>query len=152
MNIAVNLSPDQSEQAIYNAARNNNLPDAISKIITAQSGHETAGWTSNVYLSDNNAFGYGYDGAGNYYAYESVEDSVSDLVGWLTRHVPNFQDITDPDIYAASLKSKGYYGDTQTNYAAGIERWFNDNLTETGAGIGVAAIVGIVLIYILFKR
>jgi hypothetical protein len=152
MSVAANLTPDQSQQVIYNAARNNGLPDAISKIITAQSGHETGGWDSNVYLTDNNAFGYGYDGAGNYYAYNSVEDSVQDVVGWLSRHVPNFQTITDPDVYAQSLKNSGYYGDTETNYAAGIERWFNDNLTYTTAGIGVAAIVGIILLFIVFRK
>jgi flagellum-specific peptidoglycan hydrolase FlgJ len=153
MDTAATLTPDQAQQVIYNTlAVSYGLPDAISKIITAQSGHETAGWTSNVYNQDNNCFGFGYDGAGNYYAYNDIEASVQDVVNWLSVHVPGFASMTDPTAYAQALSDAGYYTDSVSNYANGIINYFNNNLTPTTAGIGVAAIVGIgLLLWFMFK-
>jgi hypothetical protein len=153
MDTAASLTPDQAQQVIYDTLRTSyGLPDTISKLITAQSGHETAGWTSNVYQTLNNCFGFGYTGGGNYYAYNSIEDSVSDLVNWLSNNAPGFQNITDADTYAMALKNGGYYTDTESNYAAGIQNWFNNNL-QLAAGIGVAGIVaiGLLLFFILKK-
>ena len=153
MDTAATLTPDQAQQVIYDTLRQSyGLPDTISKLITAQSGHETAGWTSNVYQTLNNCFGFGYTGGGNYYAYNSIEDSVSDLVNWLSNNAPGFQNITDADAYATALKNGGYYTDTESNYAAGIQNWFNNNL-QLAAGIGVAGIVaiGLLLFFILKK-
>lgn len=153
MDIAASLTPDQAQQVIYDTLRTSyGLGDTISKIITAQSGHETAGWTSNVYKTLNNCFGFGYSGGGAYYGYNSIEDSVSDVVNWLSNNVPDFQNITDPDSYATALKNAGYYTDTESNYASGIENWIDNNLQLT-AGISVAALVGIALVlYLLFKK
>ena len=112
MNQAVNITPGQAQQIIYDRLRSfYGLPDPVSKIIVGQSGHETAGWTSNVYLTDNNLFGYGYDGAGNYTYYPNgIEDSINDLVGWLDRHTPGYETLTDPGEYAALIKGSGYTG------------------------------------------
>ncbi len=153
MDTAANLTPDQAQQAIYNFLRTGyNLPDTISKIITAQSGHETAGWTSNVYTTLNNCFGFGYSGGGNYYGYNSIEDSVSDLVNWVSANIPDFQTITDPTAYAQALHDHGYYTDTVSNYANGIINYFDDNL-QIAAGISVAALVGIgLLLWFVFKK
>jgi hypothetical protein len=153
MNTAQNTTPAQAQQIIYNFLRTAyGLPDAISKIITAQSGHETAGWTSNVYTTFNNAFGYGFTGGGNYYGYNSIEDSVSDVVNWLSNNVPGFQNLTDPDQYATAIRAKGYYTDTESNYAQGIWDYLNDNL-QLVAGVSVAALVGIgLLIFILIQK
>jgi hypothetical protein len=151
MSVAANVTPDQAQEIIYSFLRNSyGLGDQVSKIITAQSGHETAGWTSNVYESLNNCFGYGYSG-GTYYGYNSIEDSVTDLVNWLSTHVTDFQNITDPDVYAQALKDNSYYTDTETNYAAGIARWFNNNLALSAA-IGVGGILIISLIIFLLVR
>jgi Mannosyl-glycoprotein endo-beta-N-acetylglucosaminidase len=153
MNTAANTTADQAQQIIYNFLRNSyGLGDTIAKIITAQSGHETAGWTSNVYKTLNNCFGFGYTGGGNYYGYSSIEDSVSDVVNWLSNNVPDFQNITDADTYATALKNAGYYTDTESNYASGIENWINNNL-QLAAGISVAALVGIGLVlWLLLKK
>jgi hypothetical protein len=153
MNVAIDTSPEQAQQIIYNYLRANyGLPDAISKIITAQSGHETTGWTSNVYRTDNNCFGYGYTGGGNYYFYNSIEDSVDDVVGWLDRHVPGYEYITDGDDYAAAIRARGYFTDNLSTYQNGIARWYNDNL-QLAAGVGVAALVGLgLLLYFVLKK
>jgi hypothetical protein len=152
--IASNVTPDQAQKIIYNYLRSNYvLPDPISKIITAQSGHETNGWTSHIWLTDNNGFGYGYQGNGIYYNYPSIQDSVDDLAGWLGRHVPGYENFTDPDQYAQALKDAGYYTDAESNYSAGISRWFNNNL-QMVAGGSVAVVVGIILVvwFIIQKR
>jgi flagellum-specific peptidoglycan hydrolase FlgJ len=148
---AASMTPDQAQQYIYDFLRTNyGLPDAISKLIVAQSGHETAGWTSNIYQTYNNAFGYGVDGSGSVTGYNSVDESIEDVVNWLSSHIPNFQAITDPDIYAQALQSAGYYTDAESNYAQGIWDYLNNNL-QLVAGVSVAAVVGIgLLVYILF--
>lgn len=153
MNTAQNTTPAQAQEVIYTFLRTAyGLPDQISKIITAQSGHETAGWTSNVFLTLNNAFGFGYTGGGAYYGYNSIEDSVSDVVNWLSNNVPGFQNITDPDQYAAAIQAKGYFTDNLSTYENGIENWFNANLA-LGAGIGIGGVVlAAIVIYFLTKK
>lgn len=153
MNTSTNTTPAQAQQIIYSFLRTAyNLPDQISKIITAQSGHETAGWTSNVYLTLDNAFGFGYTGGGNYYAYNSIEDSVSDVVNWLSNNVPGFQNITDPDVYATAIRAKGYFTDNLSTYENGLQNWFNSDLA-LGAGIGVGGVLVLsVLIYFMIKK
>ena len=157
MSFAIDLTPDQSEQIIYNVLRGAGLTDVASKIITGQSGHETNGWTSNVWISDNNGFGMGYDGTGNYWAFNSVEDSVSALLGWIggkqsAGTFPDLSTITDETQYATLLKSNGYYTDSVSNYAAGIQRWFNDNLSLV-AGVGAGAlVVAAFVFYFIFKK
>lgn len=156
MSLAVTLSPDLAQQVIYKQLRSDNIPDPLSKLVTAQSGHETAGWTSNVFKTDNNAFGYGYNGS-SYKYYDSVEESAHELSLYLNRRVndgsfPPLDQITDAGQYAALLKNAGYYTDSSANYAGGISRYLNDNL-QIAAGISVAAVVGIgLLVYILLKK
>lgn len=153
MDIAANLTPDQAQSAIYSWLRTNYaLPDPISKIITAQSGHETGGWTSNVWLSNNNGFGYGYQGNGQYYSYPSIQDSVDDVVGWLDRHMPGYENITDKDQYAQGLKNAGYYTDSESNYSAGISRWLNNNLQLAAGGSVAVLVIVAVLVYMLVKK
>lgn len=153
MDQAINLTPDAAQQTIYSYLRTTYaLPDPISKIITAQSGHETGGWTSNIWLSNNNGFGYGYQGNGVYNSYPSIQDSIDDVVGWLDRHAPGYETFTDPDTYAQALKNAGYYTDAESNYSNGITRWLNDNL-QLVAGGSVAVLVGLVLLfYLVFKK
>lgn len=157
MNTATNTTPAQAQQIIYDLLRTGyGLPDTISKIIVAQSGHETAGWSSNVYKTLNNAFGYGYVGNGNYNGYNSIEDSVSDVVNWLTGKIqagtfPALNTITDIGTYAQALSDNGYYTDSESNYAGGMANWFNNNLA-LGATLSVAAVLGIALLIFLVVR
>jgi hypothetical protein len=154
MDQAVSITPNQAQTIIYNRLRTfYGLPDPIAKIITAQSGHETGGWLSPVYKTDNNLFGYGYDGNGNYTYYPyGIQDSIDDLVGWLDRHVPGYEAITVPGDYAAAIRAQGYYTDSLTNYSNGISRWLNNNL-QIAAGLSVVAVVGIgLLIYFIVNK
>ncbi len=152
---AVNLQPKDSEQLIFSRLVQNGFPDQFAKLVTAQSGHESDGWTSNVYLIDNNAFGYGYTGNG-YTSYPDVESNVDDVSGYIKRKVtaglfPDPAQITDPYQWASLLKSVDYYRDSETNYAAGIGRWFNDNLKTLAISSGLV-ILGLLLAYLLFRK
>jgi hypothetical protein len=153
MDTAATLTPAQAQQVIYDTLRTGyDLPDPIAKIITAQSGHETAGWTSNVYQTLNNCFGFGYTGGGAYYGYNSIEDSVTDVVNWLSNNVQNFQNITDPDTYATALKNAGYYTDTEINYAQGIANYIDNNLQlVVGGSVAILAVSAVVL-FLIFEK
>lgn len=136
--LAINLSPSQSEGLIYSTLVSRGVPATLAQLVTAQSGHETAGWTSHVFMTDNNAFGYGYDGM-SYRQYPGVEQSVTDIVGYLHRRVadgsfPPLDQITGADQYAQLLKDAGYYTDSEVNYSAGIAAWLNANLGKIALG------------------
>lgn len=158
MSLAINLTPDQSQEVIYSTLTGAGIPSALSVIVTGQSGHETAGWTSRVYLTDNNAFGYGFDGK-NYKVYSSVEESAADLAAYLFRRVndgtfPSLDTIIDPGQYAQLLQSVGYYTDNESNYQAGIMKYLNSALADLSAGVAVVAanpvpsgIIAVILIF-----
>lgn len=155
MSVANNLTPDQSQQVIYSELLSAGIPPALAVLVTAQSGHETAGWTSHVYLTDNNAFGYGYNGS-TYKQYSSVEASADDLADYLARRenegsFPALDTITDPAQYAALLKNAGYYTDSQTTYTNGILNYMNtalQTLTATVANNPIPS--GIIAVFLIF--
>lgn len=121
------------------------MPVRLSELIAAQAAHETANFTSKVFVQNNNAFGYKYvkgaiwqDGAGRtstegdpYAKYASLANSVHELTAWIGRRVkegkfpPDLNTITTPLGYASLLKSCGYYGDTAQNYTAGLAAALN---------------------------
>lgn len=155
MSIAATILPAQAQQIIYNTLRGIGLTDAASKIITAQSGHETNGWTSNVWKTYNNGFGFGWDGH-SYNGYNNFEDSVFALVGWIGGRqaagtFPDLSEITDGDQYAQLLKDNRYYEDKESNYAAGLQRWYNNNLSLVG-GLSAAALVGLVVLFFVVVK
>jgi Mannosyl-glycoprotein endo-beta-N-acetylglucosaminidase len=155
MSVAVNLTPDQSEQIIYSELVSAGIPPALAVLVTAQSGHETGGWSSHVYLTDNNAFGYGYTGS-SYKQYSSVEASADDLADYLARRendgsFPALDTITDPDQYATLLKSAGYYTDSESNYQAGIMNYLNNALSSVTQTVAQNPIPsGIVAVFVIF--
>jgi hypothetical protein len=152
MSLAVDLSPADSQTVIYNELIAQGIPPALAVLVTAQSGHETAGWTSHVYLTDNNAFGYGYTGSA-YKIYPSVEASADDLAAYLYRRqsdgsFPSLDQITDPAQYAQLLQSAGYYTDAESNYQAGIMNYLN-NALESGVALVAANPIPSGMIFVL---
>lgn len=138
MSVATSLTPDQSEVLIYGSLISQGFPDTFSKLATAQSGHETQGWTSPVYNNDNNAFGYGWNGS-SYHSYNSVEASVNEYAVYVRKKVasglfPDLATITDPDQWAQILKSVNYYTDYESIYANGIWNYYDDSLGGGGSG------------------
>lgn len=152
--IASELTPAQSETLIFNNLVAAGFPAVFARLVTAQTGHETNGWTSDVYINNNNIAGYGFNGT-SYKSYQSVEDSVTDLAGYIDRKIasgafPDPGSIVSATQWADLLKSAGYYTDSAFNYANGISRWFNDNLAVV-ASLSVGLIIFAALGYYLLK-
>jgi len=116
---------------IYDYARLNGFDTQTARYVVAQSGHETAGWTSSIYLKNNNAFGMKYAGQINaagqkngYANYSTVRMSVQDLGIWVHRRaflIP-FVSLTH---YVHFLKMNRYFEDSEANYLKGCENWYN---------------------------
>lgn len=138
---------NQYEQTIYNVAVGEGLSPLLAGFVTAQAAHETANFTSNVFVTCNNAFGYKYVKSSPYavgpctlspendsYAkYKSVEDSTKEVCGWVKRRNDKFSSVTTIEEFAAVLKAQGYYGDSEANYLAGLKKYyqsFKDDLVK----------------------
>lgn len=151
------------EQIIYTQLLTDGMPEQLALLIVAQSKHETANYTSSVFKSCNNAFGYKYVGqklalsacnnapeGGSYAKYATVGDSAREIAQWIKRRQAegrfpaNLATITTAEQYAGLLKMAGYYGDSVTNYTAGLLNWFKTNITPiagiSGTAIALAAI------------
>lgn len=133
-----------NSQLIYDYAINAGIPTNLAALLVAQARHETGDFTSKFFQVYNNAFGYSYVPGGKWQnpvpgsiadngkpiaAYTSLQNSVGEIADWLRRRVaegkfPALVSISTPDQYAKLLKDAGYYGDTLSNYAAGLKRFY----------------------------
>jgi uncharacterized FlgJ-related protein len=132
------------QQCIAGSDKNPGLPEALCKLIVGQSGNETAGWTSNFFIHNNNCFGYECSSASDYQNgcsagnadngvqvgnYDTIEDSTKEIIDWIYRRVADGKfpsdlgSITSADQYAQLLKNAGYYGAPESSYAANIKAW-----------------------------
>lgn len=131
-----------TETLIYKAAIERLLrkfTEAQSKLLAgfmvAQSKHETANYTSNVFKNNNNAFGYKYykgslyqlsagtgSPEGNAYAkYRNVQDSAREVADWIGRGQTAFSAVKTIADFATALKNgrPGYeYYHTPSNQTA----------------------------------
>jgi hypothetical protein len=142
-------------QALDGSAVNPGLPDDLAELVVLQAAHETDGFTSNVFIQDNNAFGYKWVGSryqerpglkapsaeGDHYGhYSNYLNSVQEIVDWLYRRkdegkLPALSTIRDPATYAQLLKNTGYYGAPVSVYTAGLKRWASlvNGVPESGS-------------------
>jgi flagellum-specific peptidoglycan hydrolase FlgJ len=157
------------EQMIFDRAKLNGWNDAAANLLVAQAKHETANFTSHVFDTDNNLFGYNYagqslaspglaqPGGGNYAHYDNYQDSIDDVLGWFARREAEgafiINSLTTPQAYAQALKDAGYYTGPLTAYLNGLARYLG-NLTSTQfAGLGVIVLVALFfLIFVNRKR
>jgi hypothetical protein len=159
-------------QRVFDQARRDGMPSMLSQCIVGQAGHETNGFSSSVFQSCNNAFGYKWvgqstaDGActgspeGDYYArYSNIEQSTHELTQWIRRRQAesifpaDLSTITSPAQYAQLLKDAGFYGDSVNNYAMGVLRWMQQlPVSVGGAASGIFLLVAGVMIFVNRKR
>jgi len=150
------------ENLVYNTAIADGMPSALALLIVAQSKHESDNYTSSVFLSCNNAFGYNAVSSScanhsTYQNYPSIIESTHEITAWIKRRLaegnfPALNSITTPEQYATLLNENGYYTDSIYNYAAGLERWFSDNIS-TIAGVSLLGIaIGLGVFYFLFRK
>lgn len=172
------IAGDIYDRARRGSAVNPGLPDALSRLIVAQTQHETATsiggrmvpYTSNAFVIDNNAIGYKWVGSryqtapgiksseGDFYGhYRYFDDSIEELIDWIYRRraegrfPADLSSIRTADEYARLLKQSGYYGAPESQYAAGLKRWGAGMIQAAGAGI-----LGLALLaaagYVIMKK
>lgn len=119
---------------IVAAMRRAGANDRIAHYAGFQAALETGGFTSNVMKQNGNYSGIKYAkqaGAtqgtkspeGNYFAkYATMDDWARDLMRLLSFRA-RAVDATSIDDYAARLKQSGYYGSSESSYAAGMKRY-----------------------------
>jgi hypothetical protein len=108
--------------------------NALADYALAQAGHESAGFTSPVWLHDTNCIGYKYSvlsqwqsGQGTegiYGAYSSVGNCANELADWVHRRSSDFDDLGSLDDYVAALQADGYFDDTIGNYLSGCYNYY----------------------------
>lgn len=136
----------QIQKDIFETFLEEGLPKDLANLMTAQCTHESGNFKSNVFKKNNNLNGYKYVGQklatrgtrapkseGDYYAkYATVQDSARELAHWIKRRQQegkfpeDLTTIKSASTYAALLKKAGYYGDTVSNYTAGLKRYLED--------------------------
>lgn len=143
------------------------IPETIANLIVGQARYETNDYTSNVFKTLNNAFGYKFVGqtkwpigagtgapskdaqgnadGGTYAKYKNVADSTGEIVDWLKRRqkdgVLNLNTIQTPAQYATALKRAGYYGQSADTYAKGITAKLQNVAIVAGSGFAVLLLV-----------
>lgn len=131
----------QRANYVIKIAMENQMPLQLSRLLACHSAFETANWTNNNFLKNNNGYGYKFvlgaklqlpkEGihsteSDHYAAYATFEDSIKEVCLWIGRRVKESKfpkDLTIiqmPEQYAFLLKSCGYYGGKETDYAKGI--------------------------------
>lgn len=138
-------------QALSGSVNNPGLPIALAQLVTAQSQHESANYTSDVFNNSNNVFGYGYDASSQYQTgsyngygtYGSINDSVQEIVDYIYRRqadgqFPDLQTITTATQYATYLKdvtSPGpYFAAPLSQYISGITSYLGqDNFSSVAS-------------------
>jgi uncharacterized FlgJ-related protein len=131
-------------EIIYNTLKAQNIPDPLAKIMASQAQLESANFTSNVFKTNKNAYGYKYvkqkiatqglpapKNEGGYYAnYKNVSDSAIELANYVKRRYkekrfPALETITSARQYAELLTNVGYHTSTRESYVKGVEYYYN---------------------------
>ena len=121
---------------IYSIVRYYGFTDKIAKYVVSQAAHETSGFTSLIYNLNNNLFGMKYAGQSSakgekngYAYYDNIEGSVYDFSRWWVRARANLymfpMFINSLPNYVHALKNNNYFEDTEENYLAGCQYYYN---------------------------
>jgi flagellum-specific peptidoglycan hydrolase FlgJ len=129
-----------SAQAKAEAARVSQMTGIPADILWAQWAHETGNFTNRGAKDLNNLAGVNVPGGkGQDYRKFSSLDEFGDYYAHLMRPGGRYSGAANaktPEEFAAALKAGGYYSDSQSNYAGGIQRYMNG---IQGASSSVAA-------------
>jgi len=144
------------------------VPDRAIPWIVGQSAHETAGWKSNVFKRNNNAFGMvhprrrqttslgpgparqpGSEGGSAYASYSDVAQSTEDLVLWLKYNKINWDNINTAEDYVKWIKSKNYFTAPLEKYTNSVLKWIKQLNTKVPVAVPMVGI-SLLLIAVLF--
>jgi len=102
-----------------------------AQYITAQAAHETANFSSQIFLQNNNLFGYKYvgqwraQGEKNGHAYyKSISDSIADYSHYykMAGYPKVFLSLTD---FVTALKRNKYFEAPLQEYITGVKHFYN---------------------------
>lgn len=166
---------NNNEEIVYKTATAQGATDTFARIVIAQMKHESANFTSNVFLRNNNPMGMkmpskrkspyiaragtqppGNEGATPYARYNSLSDATKDLFHWLNYKGIKWASIKTVSDYAEQLRRASYMGNTQEAkqiYIAGLTRYLNGiagKVAGQGSGLILLLAVGIT-IFLLIK-
>lgn len=155
---------------IITTAMKQGVPEVNSKLLAAQSAHETGNFSSNAFKKNNNAFGMAVprvrkspyilgpgavsapaiEGGFAYAAYKNIEDSVKDVIHWLNYNKVVWNQVNTPEKYDAFLVSKGYHTASQSLYTAALKRYYEkikgmivrNPKTSIAIALGGTALIG----------
>jgi uncharacterized FlgJ-related protein len=153
-------------EIIYNTLKDQKIPDPLAKIMTSQAQLESANFTSNVFKTNKNAYGYKYvkqkiatqglpapKNEGGFYAnYKSVSDSALELANYVKRRekekkFPGLETITSARQYAELLTDVGYHTATRESYVKGVEYYYNKIkdlvIKNTTPLLSIAILIGV---------
>lgn len=120
------------KEMITSTLTSSGINEQTARFWVAVSAHETGGWTSAIFKENNNLFGMRLPSRNTlavgvnrgHAVFPSILDSAKDLVlyfdrlNWAQR---NFNTI--PEL-VAYMKSKNYFTANESEYRAGVERWY----------------------------
>lgn len=136
----------ESKMTIYqlfvSVFKSKGIPEKVARMAYIQAGHETAGFTSRLFIDHNNIGGYTYRGQKGatkgrplpenpkvfYAKYDSLKDSIYEQAGYYGRKStvtknPRHFDIASMGTlsqFAQYLRNEKYYTDSVSNYARGL--------------------------------
>lgn len=131
------MSTSTNSSTVYNLFLTSGFNETLSKFATAQAAHETAGFTSALFLANNNCFGMKYSGQVNadkhekngFADYSDINHSVADLIAWYSRHRTNIFSlplfINTLESYVKFLKNNDYFEADETAYLKGCQYYYN---------------------------
>lgn len=119
---------------VYNLLLKNGLRTDLAKYATAQAAHETGGFTSFLFMFNNNCFGMKYAGQANavgmkngYAYYNSIDQSTLDFIDWFNDHRNFFQMIPNLDsleTWVHWLKLNSYFEASEQEYLRGCKSFY----------------------------
>lgn len=158
-----------NDNTVYHQAISDGMPSKLAMLITAQARFESGNYSSNVFRSCNNLFGYKWVGQssasgpclqspeGDYYAaYSSIAASVHEICQWIKRRVSegkfpsNLSSIDTPEYYAQLLKSTNYFTGTLSVYTNGLIAELQQ-ISISGSDTGALLLAGLAIL-ILVRR
>ncbi len=123
--------PNETGYEVYQYLINAGFDPDQAKLVTAQSAHETANFTSSIFKSNNNLFGMKHAGQrlslgekNGYANYSDIQSSVKDYAiyyvghGYLKRYL-------SIDIFVQALKNKRYFEAEIEEYLKGVRHFYN---------------------------
>ena len=116
------------ECAIYNQAMEYGLTEEQTKIAIAISKHETADYTSNIFVNKNNIGGLYNSNDNTFYKFDTLEDGIKTFIGTLKKGYfdKGLNTIKDIQTKYAPLEAANDPTNLNANWVSGVQRYYNE--------------------------